>query len=288
MSATAPIDGWAAVVRTRCRIQRILLIATIVTTATMITVTTPEAKAVITTPPGVIEVIGAVNESSPGVFDYSYTIDNSADSPSFAILVELLGLQVNGFALPLFDSADTSILGGEGGLSAPEGWTGQVTASAGHWAYDPALDPLSDTYGVDPNAFLAPPLVVLFSTDDPDRFVDPGTSLAGFGFSSGFGPGDAPVTIHATADGQSFALIEDPPYPATPNSPHAIPEPLSAGLAALGGCALIGYLRRRRWTRDKARRSFPGRTSAEPFEMMPPHDQPARVSRHPGRWSILP
>ena len=145
--------------------------------------------------------------------------------------------------------ADAAIIGGEAGLSAPLGWTGQIAGTAGNWVYAPGLDPLAGTYGVDPALFILPPSVILFTADDIPNTLGHGI-LGGFGFSSPFAAGDGPTTIRTVFVGdegpQEVILTLDPKYPATPNSPHGIPEPLSAGLSLLGVGALCGYLRRRR------------------------------------------
>ncbi len=192
-----------------------------------------------------VEIIGSVSDAGGGQFDYSYEVVSSTGTlsgDSNDPVLEALG--VSSFSIPLFDPADVAIVGGEGGLRAPIGWSGQVVGrTVDNWRYDPGDDPQSGTYGVDPLDFVAPPLVIEFSATDPLEYVFE-SRLNGFGFTSTFGAGNAPAYFELGVDQRGAT---DPFYPATPNSPHgAVPEPVTAGLAGIAVAAIGGYLRRRR------------------------------------------
>ncbi|MAE66054.1 MAG: hypothetical protein CMJ18_17415 [Phycisphaeraceae bacterium] len=196
-----------------------------------------------------VEIHGNVTESG-GLFDYSYEIVVSSapiGDPTSNFIIGDLG--VSAFSIPLFDDPDVAIVNGASGLIAPLGWSGAVLPGAGHWSYDPATDPFSGTYGVDPLGFVAPPLVVQFAADSTDDYVQVDTALSGFGFTSPFGSGDGPALVQVAStnpDLRDPVTSIDPPYIASPHSPHGVPEPVTAGLAGMGVAALGAYLKRRR------------------------------------------
>lgn len=177
------------------------------------------------------------------LFDYSYQII-STTGPGFSSDTLNFPIEdgVGAFLLPLFDDPDVAIVGGTAGLRTPIGWNGAIVSGAGNWNYDPGLDPDSGSYGVDPMAFVDPPLVIQFAATDLVFLVGPDGAQDGFGFTSPFGPGDGPSVVILGDE-----HIIDPHYIASPNSPHGtVPEPVTSGLAALSLIALGGYVRRRK------------------------------------------
>src|SRR5262245_49142363 len=123
-----------------------------------------------------------VTPTSDGNYQYDYTITNTSTpvdtSPSLII-----------WAIPFFDNADNSFIGGEAGITAPTGWTSLFTpltpsdpTSDALWSYLAADDPKNATYGAPGSAFENPPYALVFFIDplaQPLASIAPGTSLGG-------------------------------------------------------------------------------------------------------------
>ena len=153
-------------------------------------------------------------------------------------------LIVSQFMLPFFDTDPDTI--DPCSITAPGNWTGaiQTPAQAG-WLYSPLDDPESGTYGIDPDFFINPPAVLVFSTPTPlsDGVGANGPFLDGFSFLSDYNSANGPTVLvpelDATAASNTQALILDPPIVVSPSHPLFIPEPATLSLLALGGLTLL-------------------------------------------------
>jgi hypothetical protein len=187
-----------------------------------------------------------------GGFQYNYAITNTSPLGGPSLLT---------WALPFFNDAATSFVGGESSIFAPDGWTWLFTPvsspTSSDWGYLAADDPKSATYAAPGTAFENPPYALVFLVDlgsislgEPSQAIAPGAAFGGFGFISPFE--GAAVPFLAGFDNLTVA-IGDPVAPRTPSFPaaEAVPEAPSLGLVAAGGatlCLAAGLRRLRRRT----------------------------------------
>lgn len=179
-----------------------------------------------------------------GNTEYRYTITNTSNSG---------GPNMLEWAIPFFDDAATSFVGGESSIFAPPGWdhlfTALTPAAPGDtsWDYVAADDPKNDTYGAPGTAFDNPPYALVFYTFSD--FVPAGDSRGDFGFVSSYSGANVPFI--AGFDNLQLT-IGDPIGPITPSFPVSnfsigqFPEPTSLTLLALGALAAISWRRRRK------------------------------------------
>lgn len=213
-----------------------------------------------------------VTQLESGGFQYQYTITNTSDS---ALLT--------GWAIPFFDDAATSFVGGESSIFAPTGWSWTFTALTPDttntaWGYVAADDPKNATYGAPGTAFDNPPYALAFFPDFNNiedlsqTAILPGASLGGFGYVSPYGSGVnvpfvavmiIPPTGPINDITDLFQLtIGDPVTPQTPGFPNTaqVPEPTPLVMLLTGGLtALVASARRQRNPSRDARKQ-PGLT----------------------------
>lgn len=219
-------------------------------------------------------------------WNYSFTIFNDSFSDEYADAVlssnlideepdaePVFGFNLVDWELPLYDNTDLNddIVSM---VTLPDGWAVEVIVGAGNsssvpglteaygdynWAdgYDPNQDP---DHGVNYNGndFLDPSYVLHFystfdADGDPFNPVAEGGFLGGFGFKSIYDGTASPYLASFIFEPQA---VGDPPTPLAgfaPNTPShpasqqaVVPEPMTAGLVAMSGMALLAGLKRRR------------------------------------------
>jgi len=215
----------------------------------------------------------AVFNNGTNKWDYTFRVFN--DSTQYG------ELGVN-WELPLFNDTNFNdaiisdvVLPNDWFVELLNGPTDQSTATQAYggydWdsGYDSATDPNAANYSVDASEYENPDFIIHFYSDFQDfvevviplnPILDPdsalfagGVNFLDFGFSSDFGPTNAPYLMSyifqdpAAGDPPTpgFAVLS-PNHPANQQANGAVPEPLTAGLAALSSMALVGYTRRRR------------------------------------------
>lgn len=199
-----------------------------------------------------------VTQLESGGYQYQYTITNTSDT---ALL--------SGWAIPFFDDAATSFVGGESSIFAPAGWSWTFTALTPDntntaWGYVAADDPKNATYGAPGTAFDNPPYALAFFPDFTNiddlslTAILPGASLGGFGYVSPYGSGVnvpfisvmiIPPTGPVSDITDLFQLtIGDPVIPQTPGFPNTTqtPEPASLVMLLTGSLTALCVSARRK------------------------------------------
>ena len=199
-------------------------------------------------------------------WDYTFQVFNDSDG------INEYGVN---WELPLFNTTNFNdsiisdvILPDDWSVELLVGSTSQSAATTAYggydWdsGYDSTTDPFSINGDYDGSLFEDPDFVIHFFSDfeviedevlifEPINPIDPFGTSHTFGFSSDYGPTNAPYLM---------SFFNQPPRsgdPPTPsfgvNSPGAptfqvggVPEPITGTLAAISGFALVGYTRRRR------------------------------------------